>query len=290
MDKIIDYAFSLLPQRLRYVEGMLSDKKYQSLRELRLRVGHPLMAECLPEALFFDTLTPDDIRYTVEKISDHSLSSIREKLRQGFVTLKYGCRVGLAGQAVIKNGQIDTVSDINGISIRIPREKRGCADGLLPYITAGGTLRSAVILSPPMMGKTTLLREIARLLGQSFNVCIIDERSEIAACSMGVPQFDVGIRTDVLDNVPKAIGIPMAIRSLSPNVIITDEIGGTEDRDALADAARCGCAFVASMHAASLEDAKSRKGCSALLTDGTVKVAVILSSRNVGQIERIIYL
>lgn len=240
---------------------------------------------------FYHSATNEDISITLNKISDYSLNSVKESVCRGFITLHGGIRVGISGEAVIKNGEIAFIHNINGLNFRIPQERKGIADSIINYIYDGNTLFSTLVISPPMMGKTTLLRDIARQLSKSMNVCIIDERSEIAACVNSVPSFDVGIRTDIIDSAPKPQSIAMAIRSLSPEVIITDEIGSLDDCRALFDAAKSGVGFVASMHAQNKTDAMQRQGMPPLFQNDVIKRIIVLGKNNVvGSISDIVKL
>ena len=200
-----------------------------------------------------------DIRLIADAMLGHAVHARQEELRQGFVTLPGGYRAGLCGQAVVRDGEICALQDISSIAVRIAREVPGAAHALMPLVVQDGRLFSVLILSPPGLGKTTLLRDIARSVSErGFSVSIVDERSEIAACLHGVPTLDVGPNTDVLDGCPKARGIPILLRAMSPQVMITDELGGPDDARAIAEAKRCGICVIASAHGADFADAKAR--------------------------------
>lgn len=205
--------------------------------------------------------------------------------------------MGLAGQVILQGNDIKMMKDFSGICFRVAREVINCAQTLLAQICTGshGTAVNTLIISPPRCGKTTVLRDLARLLSlgsklsRGQNVVIVDERSEIAGCYRGVPQLDVGPRTDVLDSCPKALGMMMAIRSLSPQVIITDEIGSRQDLQAINDCVNAGVAVITSIHAENLEDVKKRPLLNELLNSGVFKTLVVLSRRNgPGRVEEII--
>lgn len=290
----VDSIIALLPQRLRKAMLELPANTLQSIREIRLRSHRFAMLDCANQTIFIEecgVISPSDIAAIMSLISDFSVNSIKSELARGFVTLENAVRVGVVGEAVVKNGVIEVQKNISGINFRIPHECIGCAKEVFSDIFTGRKVRNTLLVSPPMMGKTTMLRDIARLLGDVMNVAIIDERSEIAATSHGIAQMDVGRRTDVLDCCPKPEGISMAIRSMSPSVIITDEIGPQEDGFALCDAARSGVSFVATMHGANLADAK-RRSCSKMLFDeGLIERVILLgNSRGVGTVEQILRL
>lgn len=280
-----------LPDSINSILSELNAAQRSALKEIRLRLQRPLMLNFGNEVKFYGKTTRPQIAHVIRKISDYSLNSVKNDILKGFVTIPGGIRVGISGEAVIKNGEITFLHNINGISFRIAREKKGVADGVIRDIYDGRNIFNTLVISPPMMGKTTLLRDIARLLSRSMNVCIIDERSEIAACMDSVPSFDVGDRTDIIDSAPKALAIPMAVRSLSPDVVLTDEIGTLDDCTALYDAAKSGVYFVASMHAGSCDDAIKKHFTARLFEDGTVKRLIVLGKNNiVGSISEIIKL
>lgn len=223
-------------------------------------------------------ITASDIREMTEFISGYSMYACEDELRQGFLTLKGGHRIGIAGETVIENGQIKTMKNIASFNIRISREVKGCADGLLEY--AEGNL---LIISPPRAGKTTLLRDLLRQISNCpmENVGIVDERSEIAACYRGRPQNDVGERSDVLDCCPKAQGMLMLLRSMSPTVIGVDELGRKEDIDAVLRTTNCGVKVIATVHGDSLEEVRKKEVFQQLFQDEIFKHYIILEKKKI---------
>lgn len=253
-------------------------------QEIRVRIGkkiHIITGTEDRELLMKNTssdITASDIREMTEFISGYSMYACEDELRQGFLTLKGGHRIGIAGETVIENGQIKTMKNIASFNIRISREVKGCADGLLEY--AEGNL---LIISPPRAGKTTLLRDLLRQISNCpmENVGIVDERSEIAACYRGRPQNDVGERSDVLDCCPKAQGMLMLLRSMSPTVIGVDELGRKEDIDAVLRTTNCGVKVIATVHGDSLEEVRKKEVFQQLFQDEIFKHYIILEKKKI---------
>jgi len=197
-----------------------------------------------------------EIQKIFSLLMHHSAYSYQEEIKKGYITLDGGHRAGICGRVICDGDSVVSVRDISSINIRRGCEFPGISDSLIPYITdTSGVIRNTLIVSPPKCGKTTVLRDIARnLSNKGFKVAICDERSEIAGCYGGIPGFDIGMRTDVLDGCPKTVGIPMLIRAMSPDVVIADEIGCSEDADAVERASVAGVGLIATMHGRSYED------------------------------------
>ena len=268
-----------------------------TIQEIRIKVGKPIILILSTEEKVLNYVTTnDEVKGILVKISNYSLYAYEEEIKQGYITIKGGHRVGIAGECVISNGEIKTIKNISSLNIRISKAVVGSAKKIMPIITGGDRIYNTLIVSPPKCGKTTILRDIAKNISNGIyslglkgkKVVIIDERSEVAACYNGVPQMDVGIRTDVLDNCLKKTGMIMAIRSLSPDVLICDEIGTLGEVEALNMAFNSGVNIVVTVHGFDIEDIYSRKVFKELIDESIIERVVILSSRKgAGTIERI---
>lgn len=260
-EKQLNEILHVLPVRLRPAVGKELSGSGQ-VQEIRLRSGNPvhILTQGREKALMESgILTVQDMQETMEFVSRFSLYAYEEEIRQGFLTIRGGHRVGIAGKAVLSHGSLKTIRNISFIHIRIACEYRDCARGLLPYLYEDGSPKSTLIFSAPGQGKTTLMRDLIRLVsdGNSFGdpktVSVVDERGELAACDQGIPQNDLGKQTDVMDGCPKTLGMQLMLRSMAPSVLAVDEIGGKEDVEAVFQAAGCGCIILATAHGENLE-------------------------------------
>ena len=288
-----DEILKVLPLKISSeIRGYFQSDKIQ---EIRIKVGKPIILNSFKgERILKYTVTAEDIKQILVKISNYSLYAYEEEIKQGYITIKGGHRIGIAGECVIVGGIIRTIKNISSLNIRICREVIGSSNEVMKYIAKNNRIYNTLIVAPPKCGKTTILRDIARNVSYGMNiinlsgkkVSIIDERSEIAACFNGVPQMDVGVRTDVLDNCLKREGMLMAIRSLSPEVLICDEIGTKGDIEALLMAFNSGVNVIVTLHGFSIDDIYKRKVFKELLDNSILDRIVILSNKNgVGTIE-----
>ena len=250
------------------------------LTQVGLRANRPVQLSWPNgEALAGEALDAGRLRGIVSALMDYSFYAREAELSQGFFTMNDGCRVGFCGRFA-RDGDAWRLTDVGSVCVRVARPVPGCADAIMDSIDAPDGLRSTLILSRPGMGKTTLLRDIARQLSEAgYRVGVSDERHELAACASGIPTLDVGSRTDVMDGCPRTLAIPALIRSTAPEVIVADEIGGEGDARALADAARCGVAVVASAHGESVEAAFTRPAIREAILGGAIRQIVRLGPR-----------
>ena len=248
------------------------DKEYFLLKNMS-------MSEIFSQYISYKP-TAEDIAQTIETMSDYSIYALEQELKNGFITLKGGFRVGIAGKVIIENNKIKTIRNISSINIRIAREIKGCSNHILKYII-NPNVKSTIIISPPNCGKTTLLRDIIKNISDyKENVGLVDERSEIASTYMGKMQLDVGIRTDVLDRCTKSEGMLMLLRSMAPTVIAVDEIGSDEDISAIEKIANSGVKIICTIHSYSIEDIKKKCNMKNILNNKIFERYIVLNRKN----------
>ncbi len=288
--------FAILPAPARNILSALPAAVRDNIEEIRLRQNQPLEIRYGQQASYVTptgqltanarmgwVFTEDNAVKLINQISQHSLYALEEELKRGYITIVGGHRIGIAGKVVMERGEVKGIRDLTSFNIRIAREKKGVAAKILPFLFEEGRLHNTLIVSPPQCGKTTLLRDLARCISygsewsSSRKVAIVDERSEIAGCLHGVPQRDVGPRTDVLDACPKAVGMMMMIRSMSPEVLVVDEIGRAEDSEAIWEAIHAGVSVISSAHGLDLAEVARRPSLSRLLQHGAFSRYVVLS-------------
>lgn len=245
------------PMELTYDKGsccLIGGQGEEPFLEAWGRSGQNRFGQSWEEADIY-RITEADIAEMLNYISDYSLYAYREELKQGFLTIEGGHRIGVAGGAVTEAGKITGMHHITFFNIRIAHEKIGCAGELVRRISGQGSIYNTLLFSAPGVGKTTYLRDAIRILSEGtkertgLRVSVVDERSEIAACYRGIPQNDLGPRTDVLDGCGKAEGMQLLLRSMSPQVIAVDELGCEEDFRAAEQAAYCGSRVLGTLHA-----------------------------------------
>ena len=278
----------------------IKPEKFRCFEEIRLRAGKPLMVQNYMDDWFVSKegdLTKnacnafiasyEDILKTLEIMSRNSIYAFQDDIKNGFLTLPGGHRVGLAGKTITEGRKVVSMKNISALNARISKEIIGCSLKIIKYILdSNREVYNTLIISPPQCGKTTLVRDIARVLSNGvreiglhgMKVGLVDERSEIASCYEGIPQFDVGVRTDVLDACPKSVGMLMMVRSMSPRVIVTDEIGDRGDSSSIEAILNAGVKIIATAHGYNISGLRSRREVLSLLEERLFERYVVLSN------------
>ena len=297
-----DDVIRLFPGRIREILQKTSWKP-EHLQEIRLRSGKPLIMWLEGKEYFISEqgmltrhkelayrVRQEEIRAALEYLGQYSLFAYEDELGLGFLSILGGHRVGVTGKTILDERKIKGVHQISCINIRFSHEVLGCADFILPYVINENQVCHTLIISPPRCGKTTLLRDLIRQISdgtKEFFGCtvgVVDERSEIGGCYQGIPQNDVGIRTDVLDCCPKSEGMMMLLRSMSPTVIAVDEIGNYEDINAIEMTFNCGCKLLATVHGSSIEEIQKKPLLERLMKEHAFERYILL--KNHGDFEK----
>ncbi len=281
MEEILNSLPEILKRKI--VNENMSD-----LEEIRIRTAKPvILKNNIEEKVLNYIATPEIVLQILQKICDNSLYSYQNQICEGFITLKGGHRVGITGNAVLKDEKIATLSYISSLNFRIARQVLNCSNKAIIHILNGNAVWNTLIASPPGLGKTTLLKDIIKKISdgipernfKGITCGVVDERGEISATYKGISQNSLGIRTDVIDNIPKAIGMKMLIRSMSPKVIIADEIGRAEDINAIEYAVSSGVNGIFTAHGNSLEQIMKNPILSQLISKEYIDKILILDNK-----------
>ncbi len=284
-------------------------KHAEQINEIRMRAEKPIIVVRKGQEFFLtksgaftreidvaEKMGQRALETILNHICNYSIYAYEDEIKQGFLTVEGGHRIGVAGQAVMRTEkEIKNMKYIRFLNIRISHQIIGAADLILPYLYEKGKLCNVLLISMPGVGKTTLLRDMVRQIsdgnryGKGMTVGVVDERSEIAGCFQGIAQNDLGIRTDVLDACPKALGMMMLLRSMSPNVIAVDEIGGKQDEEMIRQLTRCGVYVIATIHGSGMEDLENNAIGKELIKEEIFDRYIVLEKEKNGNIKRTIY-
>lgn len=296
MNTLNDFLY-IFPDNLRNAMSGIINKhvfSYKSMSEIRLRINQsPFIILNDKREIIIDNIivNKEMINNIITTATRYSLYAYQDTIRQGFISLKGGHRLGVLGQAVMNNGIMTGQKNISYINLRISHEYHGCSNSIMQFID---NKSNVLLIAPPGCGKTTMLRDIVRNFSYGSKchpakVVVIDERGEIAACVDGVPQNDIGPRTDVCDMGNKKNAVFAALRSMSPDIIVMDEIGGKDDVEAVKKAVYAGVKVIASVHSNDLKECMKRNDLIDLINGAGFEKVIVLSNRTgVGTIEDII--
>lgn len=266
------------------------------IEEIRIRNSKPIILKLNnSEKIINYIVQTEDVLKILQSICENSIYSYQNQICEGFITIKGGHRIGITGSAVIENNQVKNINYISNLNFRIARQIIGCSNNIIKEIInqEENTIYNTLIVSPPGAGKTTLLRDIIRNLSNGTeeitgkNIGVVDERGEIAAMYKGIPQNDLGIRTDIIENIKKSVGMKMLIRSMAPEIIVADEIGSKEDVQEINYAVCSGIKGIFTAHGNSLEDLKLNPAIAELIDKNIFEKLVFLDKKHKGKVNKI---
>ena len=292
----MDFILGCLPMGL---SKMILEHNVEKLEEIRIRVGRPVILKLgVMEIILKYVVTNAEIVGIVQSMCSNSVYAYQNQICCGFITLPGGNRAGISGNVVVKDGKVSNISYIYSINIRISHQIKGASDEVIRYIldTKNNSVYNSLIVSPPGVGKTTIIRDIARRVSdgiseinfKGIDTVIVDERGEIAALNRGVSYNDVGARTDILDNIPKSIGIRMAVRTMAPKVIIADEIGNKDDVEIINYAICSGVSCIFTAHGESMEDLARNDEMKKILDRQLFNRIIFLDKSKKGKVKNVV--
>lgn len=290
---------SCFPPELRQIFQRIPVSEWERMQEIRLRVGRPIAVHCGQAEQFLHVDGTCNDRWTdavflkreqldaiFHAACEYSVYRYQREIAEGYVTIQGGNRIGICGTAVFRDGQYVQMRNISGLNIRLARQVKDCAKELAAKLCSQ-RLTSILLAGTVGSGKTTMLRDLCRILGQTYRLCIIDSRGELAAVQNSVPQYEIGLHTDVYDGFPRAEGAVMALRVMAPDGLVCDEISTAEDAAALMQVYGCGVQILATAHAANEQDLYRRTALRTLLEAGVFEYLVLLRQGSVQKIQRV---
>ena len=288
MEEVFEYlADNIKDEIIKY----LNNFNMYNIEEIRLRVNKPIILKNSEgNKILIHIISKEEIQETFQKVCEQSIYSYQKQISEGYITIKGGHRVGITGSCVTEDERIININYISSLNFRIAREKKEVSKNVLKYVVNGNNVTNTLIISKPGCGKTTILRDLVRKIstgieefGFKGKTCgIVDERGEIASMYKGIPQNDIGILSDVIDNSSKSKGMKMLIRSMSPEVLVCDEIGNKDDIDAINYAMCSGVKGIFTAHGDSLEEIKLNEDINELLDKYLIETILVLDEKRRG--------